>query len=1083
MIDSTRRRSAGPDDDRSGRPRGAPWVRALGKPILLVAGLAAWGLVGSDRVPVGLIAVAHAASDTEVERYLDRLERRGKSDHELSALRIFNRVVLLIKENYFDPKRIDPRQMMVAALDYVEKTVPEVMVDGDAKSPRLKVTVGSAVKEFDVSAVNTPWQMSFTLKEVFEFLSAHLVSRESTRDIEYAAVNGMLSTLDPHSVLLKPEYFKEMKLQTRGEFGGLGFVIAMKEGQLTVIRVLKGTPAHRAGIKGKDQIIKIEEESTVNMDLNEAVARLRGRPDSKVTITIARVGWPEPKRMSLTRAIIQIESVEPRLLAQNVGYIRLKSFQSNTARDLAQAIRELRKQAGGELKGLVLDVRGNPGGLLEQAIQVSDVFHASGTIVTTVGYSDRLREVKKAHADESETEVPLVVLVNRASASASEIVAGAVKNLNRGVVMGTQTFGKGSVQVLYDFPDESALKLTIAQYLTAGEVSIQEVGITPDIALNRSRVQKDRVNLFAPKRWVTEADLERHFGALGAEPTAKRSLDVVPRDRPVEEIRYLRERDEPKKGETPPGEPTDDEDDDVDPDETDDFVEDFEIRYARGFLAAAPFSERGKMLAAAAGFIAERRRQEEDQIARAIEALGVDWSMPTPSPDAVRDPAQAPSPQGPNESGPLGAPRLAVEIRPSAAVKTAVGDPLTVTVTAENLGVATLRRLWAYVESENPLLDRREFLFGTLAPGEKQSWTQVVKLPADLASRRDGVTLKFRDAAGSRFEDFKADLSFVELARPTFAYTWQVVDACAEVCNLDGVAQRGEEIHLEMEVSNVGEGKAFEAVASLKNLADEKIFIKKGRAKLGELLPGQSRAATFVLEVKRGYRGETFPLRLVVGDEKTEEYLAQKLSLPVLDAGPRPVAKKAVLRLNGPSPVYAAANAASEPLAQLARGVTVAAHNQVADFFRVEFAKGRLGYLPVAAAREVKRLVPAKEKEIVVLRGKQPPRIELAVNTAAGPVVTHSERYTLSGVARDPKALRDVYLFVNDQKVYFHTSPATAPETEVPFSAEFPLKIGNNHVLVVASEDADLNGRRTMVIHRVVAELAQKPPTPPIPAP
>src|SRR5687767_8976647 len=219
--------------------------------------------------------------------------------------------------------------------------------------------------------------MSFTLKDSFRYINENMQPMEDTRDVEYAAVNGMLSKLDPHSVLLRPEMYREMKLATKGEFGGLGFVIQMKEGNLTVVKVLPKTPAYRAGIKKDDQIKKIGEESTVNMDLNEAVSKLRGPVDSKVSITVDRKGWEHPQAMTVTRALINIESVQSKLLASGVGYVRLKNFQGNTTRHLQAALQQLQaeaQQSGGPMKGLVLDLRGNPGGLLEQAIQVSDLF-------------------------------------------------------------------------------------------------------------------------------------------------------------------------------------------------------------------------------------------------------------------------------------------------------------------------------------------------------------------------------------------------------------------------------------------------------------------------------------------------------------------------------------------------------------------------------------------------------------------------------------------------------------------------------------------------------------------------------------
>src|SRR5687767_2829347 len=226
--------------------------------------------------------------------------------------------------------------------------------------------------------------MSFTLKDSFRYINENMQPMEDTRDVEYAAVNGMLSKLDPHSVLLRPEMYREMKLATKGEFGGLGFVIQMKEGALTVVKVLPKTPAYRAGIKKDDVITRIGEESTVNMDLNEAVSKLRGPVDSKVTITVARKAWDKSQSMTIARAMISIESVQSKLLSENVGYIRVKNFQGNTTRDLQAAIEHLEGQAqnGGGMKGLVLDLRGNPGGLLEQAIQVSDTFLSDGTIVS-----------------------------------------------------------------------------------------------------------------------------------------------------------------------------------------------------------------------------------------------------------------------------------------------------------------------------------------------------------------------------------------------------------------------------------------------------------------------------------------------------------------------------------------------------------------------------------------------------------------------------------------------------------------------------------------------------------------------------
>ena len=480
---------------------------------------------GSKPAPVVALAAAQAQSGTPWSH------DNGDPDYDLERLAYVSRALNSVKENYVDQRRVDPKGMIVAALDAVEKTVAEVMVEGDAASGKLRVTVGGAHQDVDISGVKTLWEIDDTLRPVMAFVKKHLVAHKDLREIEFAAVNGMLQSLDPHSILLDPKMFREMRVQTKGEFGGLGFVISMREGNLTVVRVLKNTPAARAGVKPKDVIARIEDQSTVNMDLQDAVDRLRGKPGTRIHLTVSRPAWPEARRLTLQREMIAVETVpQSKLLDGGIGYVKLSTFSATSTRDIVSALQAERTEAGGKLNGLVLDLRGNPGGLLEQAIAVADLFLSDGVIVKTVGEGDRVRmhEVKEASAQRDDMPaLPLVVIVNNSSASASEIVAGALKNNDRALVIGRQTFGKGSVQVLYDMSEpgkssdeQSALKLTIAQYLTPGDISIQEVGVTPDVLLLPGRALKDAINFFAPPRSMGEADLERHFTNPG-QPVAE----------------------------------------------------------------------------------------------------------------------------------------------------------------------------------------------------------------------------------------------------------------------------------------------------------------------------------------------------------------------------------------------------------------------------------------------------------------------------------------------------------------------------------------------------------------------------------
>ncbi|MDP1822954.1 MAG: MXAN_5808 family serine peptidase [Archangium sp.] len=1036
---------------------------------VIAALLAAWAFSGNDRAPLTL-----TMSDAVAAPRLD--DKDAKAPHELSALRVLTKVIHYVKENYVDPKRVRPKEMLVASLEAVEKSVPDVMVDGNAEAGNVRVNVNGKLKEFDIGHVDSLWKMSFTLKDIFDFVSRNMRPVEDSREVEYAAVNGMLQTLDPHSVLLRPELYREMRLTTKGEFGGLGFVIQMREGVLTVVKVLPKTPAFRGGIKKDDQILRIGEESTVNMDLNEAVGKLRGPVDSKVTISIMRKGWEKTQQMTVTRALITIESVQSKLLASNIGYARLKNFQGNTTRDLQSAIEELGEQAkkGGSangLKGLVLDLRGNPGGLLDQAIQVSDLFLSSGTIVSTVGLSDKLREEKRAHQDDEDDLFPIAVLVNAGSASASEIVAGALKNQNRAVIIGRQSFGKGSVQVLYDFPDESALKLTIAKYLTPGDLSIQEVGITPDIQLIPTRVTKERVDVFAPRRSMGEADLESHFANPANGAAAKKRDDVVMREKPIDTLKYLKEEKEkvakvdPKKDpkattkggknvltDTEPANNHDEElDDQLDAESQDEVREDFEVTFARDFLLAAPQLRRDEQLKAGKSFVMEKRQVEDKRIADAITSLGVDWT-------AGETPKN---------------PQLISTLKPSSDKKITAGETVPLELTVENKGGDSVKRLRAWIESDNGFLDRREFLFGNVKPGEKRTWTVNVKIPKDLASRRDGVTVKLQDDSGIVAENTAGELTIVEIPRPQFAYTWSIVDDCA-TCNGDGLVQRGENIWLWIDVTNVGSGKALDAFSSVRNAADANIFIEKGRFKLGEIPQGETRSSRFQLEVKKGFKGDEFGLRYAVIDEPLEEFTADKIMIPVApDGAPSPAfeASKGVSRLADKADIYASADG-KRSLARLPKGAVVAEVARGGNMAKLEWEKDRFVFAKLSDLRDAKGQKPAAPKDANWNHFRTPAQISMNIDPSQGGAVVDGEKFTLSSVVADSQLL-DVFVLVNDQKVFFKGAAAD-DNGKLKFSTEFSLKEGNNLVTVVARESQDFASRKSVVIRRRPAAVAQK---------
>ncbi|AOY57376.1 MULTISPECIES: S41 family peptidase [Desulfococcus] len=358
--------------------------------------------------------------------------------------------------------------------------------------------------------------------DVIDLIEKNYVDPVDSKDLIQKAIQGMVGSLDPHSQLLPPEAFEELQIDTRGEFGGIGIVITMQKGLLTVISPIEGTPAYKAGIRAGDVIIKVDGESTKDMMLWEAVKKMRGPKGESVAITIFREGEANPMDFTLVRDIIPIESVRHLALQPGFGYIRITNFQENTTGDLTAALTDLE---GGKtpMKGLVLDLRDNPGGLLNEAVDVSDVFLEKGNIVSIKGRLEKHTKNFDAKPNRNRHDYPIVVLINGGSASASEIVAGALQDHHRAVILGTTSFGKGSVQTVESLRDGYGLKFTIARYYTPSGRSIQAQGIVPDIEVRERLIAED--TLAESERMLKERDLKNH---LDAEPFPDMSVPVSP---------------------------------------------------------------------------------------------------------------------------------------------------------------------------------------------------------------------------------------------------------------------------------------------------------------------------------------------------------------------------------------------------------------------------------------------------------------------------------------------------------------------------------------------------------------------------
>ena len=420
-------------------------------------------------------------------------------------------------------------------MNFLRKTLP-VLIAGAALGIMISVG-GMVLAERESPTSSLPLDDLRAFSEVFGQIKASYVEEISDHDLLENAIKGMLTGLDPHSTYLDKKDFTELQEGTRGEFGGLGIEVGMEDGFVKVITPIDDTPAYKAGVQAGDLVIRLDEQPVKGMTLSDAVKIMRGKPGTDILLTIIREGEERPLKITITRAVIKVVSVKHRMLEPGYGYVRIASFQTRTSESLHEALTALKKDSEDKvLKGLVLDLRNNPGGLLNAAVSVSDAFLDSGLIVYTEGRIENSKMSFKAGPDNTLKGAPIVVLINGGSASASEIVAGALQDHKRAVIMGQQSFGKGSVQTILENNKGGAIKLTTARYFTPAGRSIQAEGITPDVTLSKLKLEKLDDDFVA----IKEKDLSKHLSnPNGEEDVDSKEEDSLGRDYPLIEALNL----------------------------------------------------------------------------------------------------------------------------------------------------------------------------------------------------------------------------------------------------------------------------------------------------------------------------------------------------------------------------------------------------------------------------------------------------------------------------------------------------------------------------------------------------------------
>ncbi|MBU1222119.1 S41 family peptidase [Myxococcota bacterium] len=748
-------------------------------------------------------------------------------------LRIFSTVLIKLKDDYIDPDLIKPMDLFTGAIEALEKEFPEIIFEKTESEYRIRIKD----KRFSIKIINLSSLLSLyeKMNEVFSILESKL-NNINLRDAEYRAINGMLSVLDNHSSLLTPEMYSEIKAGTRGSFTGIGIVVTLRDGYITVISSIDDTPAARAGIKPGDKIVRIGNVSTVNVTLNEAMKLLRGGEDSKTVLFIERKNAEKILRIELERSVIHLNSVSTNILPGNIGYIRIKQFTQTTETELSKALKSFNSK---KINGLVLDLYNNPGGLLKQATSCANLFLDKGVIYSTVSRKNNISESKSADADDTLFKGPMVVLINEGSASASEILAGALKHHKRALLVGKTSFGKGSIQVVSENNDGSALKMTIAHYLSAGKYAIHNTGVKPHIKIGmiKSNQKNFLVSPFMVKSLIPITETLPGAGIKDKSGFFTLNfLDSSPDDDPW----------------------------DVSTNNAPSPVINIASEIIKNF--SNPLSTESEALNV---WLKKKKLLELTKLMTILGKNGINWTKPENTTDSSA---------------------LELSVKYDNHFVRA-GESLSARVEVRNLGTSPAYRVFTMVKTE-PEIQRREVVFGKIDPGESIIKTVHFRVDKSLPAMLWNIEYKLFSGGDSiGFPVLKtvreSRMEIIPARPPIFRMHYHFMDDSGG--NGDGLIQPGENIRIRLMVVNDGPGDSGETSIKLVNETPLNMEILKGRVNFPRLLSGETRNHDFVISISKEAAGTRGKMKLVLKDKKFGIVVPAEMILNIMNPGPAPI--------------------------------------------------------------------------------------------------------------------------------------------------------------------------------------------------
>ncbi len=928
-----------------------------------------------------------------------------------TTTQIVSPVISYVNKYYIDKNKIEPVEMLKEGLSKLEQIIDEVLIEfpENRKSKNFTVQVMDNRKSFNYKNITDIKDLTGIFDEVFAYIGANYQPPDKTYlEIEYAVVDAILKTLDSNSGIITPKIYKEFMIETEGSFGGLGIVIGIREGQLTVISPIEGTPAYLAGVKSKDKIVQIEDGSTINMSLLEAVSKLRGPKGTKVNIHVMREGFSNPKKFTIKRATIKIESVDAFVLEENILYIKLRDFQKNSLSSIKEKANKLTGDNINSADGIILDLRGNPGGLLEQSKKISDLFLQSGNIVSTQIGNDK--KTYSASNDFYEYRGKIVVLVDSGSASASEIVAGALKNNNRALIVGEQTFGKGTVQQIFNLKDNAALKLTIASYLTPGDISIQDIGITPDIALQRVTLSKDNIDLI-PNQSRNSDDID----SLQSIETPKHSIKFLeintdPEQDLVEEALNSKQK-------------------------LDKISSDFAVLLSINIIKNSASPDTLSDFNFIENEINKYSINEEKKISLKLKDLSIDWSQS----DNYKNTSE-----------------IAVNINKSKTIVKA-GDKIDISIDVKNIGASPIQRLYAVTDSDNPVFNNKEYIFGKISAGQTKTWTNSFEIPKWALSRDDKVELIFKDYNKNTINTYNVNVKTKQLPRPRFAFNYEIFDdgKLGTKGNGNGIPEVNEIIGLKLKLKNIGNGVSEKSTLLLKNNVGEDLYLKKGRIKIEDIKPGEVKEGTFLFSINKPIKNLDLEFQIV--DDIYREGVIKTINLELANRPADNITESVKYLANSDNiPIYGSPVDNNSVIAYASKDSLFESRQSNDKWVKVTLDDTSSGWinkklLTLSTNNSIENSEPKLQPVF-----QQSPKIVLEQL----PLLINNNEITLKGEITDADGVKLITVFLGEDKVLlknFYTKKAA-------INSQINLNKGINYINIFAKDINGLISKKTYVV-------------------